>query len=173
MSRHSVEPRSQEWSADELEALHTLWAEGLSSQEIGRRINRSKNAVLGKVHRLGLAGRPSPLILTYGPPRPPKQKPLPQYYCPPRQRGRPIVVRTKPKPAVIPPVIPPPANDAVAPELPPELPAWVWWEGPRCQWPLNNGRPWRLCEAPVRGRRVYCPIHQAVAHPKAVKEVAA
>ena len=41
--------------------LRHLWATRLPTAEIGRRLRVSKNAVLGKAHRLGLAPRPSPL----------------------------------------------------------------------------------------------------------------
>lgn len=44
------------------DALRQLWAEGLSGAEIGRRLGISKNAVTGRVHRLGLPARPSPLV---------------------------------------------------------------------------------------------------------------
>ena len=36
----------------------SFWAEGLSTAEIGRRMGVSKNAVVGKAHRLNLPSRP-------------------------------------------------------------------------------------------------------------------
>lgn len=42
--------------------LRRLWDEGHSAAEIGRRMNISKNAVIGKAHRLGLPARESPII---------------------------------------------------------------------------------------------------------------
>lgn len=50
-----------EWSEEKIAKLRILWAEGHSTAEIGRRINVSKNAVVGKVHRLDLPARPSPI----------------------------------------------------------------------------------------------------------------
>jgi GcrA cell cycle regulator len=50
-----------EWSVEAIDRLRTLWAEGLSTAEIGRRMGVSKNAVIGKAHRLNLPGRPSPI----------------------------------------------------------------------------------------------------------------
>jgi GcrA cell cycle regulator len=38
-----------------------LWGEGLPTSEIGRRLGVTKNAVVGKVHRLGLPKRNSPI----------------------------------------------------------------------------------------------------------------
>jgi GcrA cell cycle regulator len=49
------------WTPELIEQLSALWKEGLSTAEIGRRLNISKNAVVGKAHRLFLDPRPSPL----------------------------------------------------------------------------------------------------------------
>lgn len=50
-----------EWTPALEKRLEDLWHEGLSTAAIGRKIGFSKNAVVGKVHRLGLPGRPSPI----------------------------------------------------------------------------------------------------------------
>ena len=50
-----------EWAEDTIFRLRTLWDEGLSTAEIGRRLGVSKNAVVGKAHRLDLPARPSPI----------------------------------------------------------------------------------------------------------------
>ena len=49
------------WTDDDIAKLKKLWAEGHSTAEIGRLIGKSKNAVVGKAHRLSLAARPSPI----------------------------------------------------------------------------------------------------------------
>ena len=49
------------WSDERVEQLKTLWTEGLSASQIARALGGvTRNAVIGKVHRLGLAGRASP-----------------------------------------------------------------------------------------------------------------
>jgi GcrA cell cycle regulator len=50
-----------EWAEETIVRLRTLWDEGLSTAEIGRRLGVSKNAVVGKAHRLDLPARPSPI----------------------------------------------------------------------------------------------------------------
>jgi GcrA cell cycle regulator len=46
------------WTDERVELLKKLWAEGLSASQIAGRIGGvSRNAVIGKVHRLGLSGR--------------------------------------------------------------------------------------------------------------------
>ncbi|MDX2157785.1 MAG: GcrA family cell cycle regulator [Hyphomicrobiaceae bacterium] len=46
------------WNDERVELLKKLWAEGLSASQIAGRIGSvTRNAVIGKVHRLGLSGR--------------------------------------------------------------------------------------------------------------------
>lgn len=46
------------WTEDRVEMLTKLWAEGLSASQIALRLGDvTRNAVIGKVHRLGLPGR--------------------------------------------------------------------------------------------------------------------
>lgn len=52
------------WNDERIEELKRLWAEGLTTGEIGKQLGVSKNAVVGKAHRLGLKGRPSPIKRT-------------------------------------------------------------------------------------------------------------
>jgi len=48
-----------EWTPTRIGALIALWNEGLSTSEMGLRLGITKNAVVGKVHRLGLPKRHS------------------------------------------------------------------------------------------------------------------
>lgn len=57
-----------EWSDQEVTRLRDLWhqktianTDTYSSEAIGRLLHRSKNAVVGKAHRLDLTARPSPI----------------------------------------------------------------------------------------------------------------
>ena len=46
------------WTDERVEQLKKLWSEGLSASQIASRLGEvTRNAVIGKVHRLGLAGR--------------------------------------------------------------------------------------------------------------------
>lgn len=55
------------WNPERIAQLTELWNQGLSTAEIGRRIGVTKNAVVGKAHRLLLTPRPSPLKRRPGP----------------------------------------------------------------------------------------------------------
>ena len=49
------------WTPERIEEVTRLWGEGLTTAEIGKIVGVSKNAVVGKAHRLGLPSRPSPI----------------------------------------------------------------------------------------------------------------
>lgn len=49
------------WSEERATLLGKLWAEGLSASQIARQLGGvTRNACIGKVHRMGLAGRAQP-----------------------------------------------------------------------------------------------------------------
>ena len=49
------------WTDERVEQLKKLWSEGLSASQIAKQLGGvTRNAVIGKVHRLGLSGRAAP-----------------------------------------------------------------------------------------------------------------
>ena len=49
------------WTDERVEQLKKLWSEGLSASQIAAKMGGvTRNAVIGKVHRLGLSGRATP-----------------------------------------------------------------------------------------------------------------
>ncbi len=49
------------WTDDRVTTLKKLWLEGLSASQIAKHLGGvTRNAVIGKVHRLGLSGRATP-----------------------------------------------------------------------------------------------------------------
>ncbi len=49
------------WTDERVSALRKLWTDGLSASQIAKQLGGvTRNAVIGKVHRLGLAGRATP-----------------------------------------------------------------------------------------------------------------
>ena len=91
------------WNEANIDKLREWWALGVSGDEIGRRFGITKNAALGKVHRLNLPGRQSPIrrgverkqrkprrapaitLVTVSPPQPITKAPQPKVD---RYRGR-------------------------------------------------------------------------------------
>ena len=49
------------WTDKMVEELKSLWQTGLTTNEIAKQLGVSKNSIVGKVHRLSLLSRPSPI----------------------------------------------------------------------------------------------------------------
>ncbi|MEX6724444.1 GcrA family cell cycle regulator [Parapedomonas caeni] len=70
------------WSDERIELLQRLWEKGLSASQIAEELGEgvTRNAVIGKAHRLGLKARPSPVKAEApkkaAPPAPKKPKPV-------------------------------------------------------------------------------------------------
>ena len=63
------------WTDERLAQLRKLWDDGLSISQIGDALGVSRNAIAGKVHRMGLPKRPSPISKTVSEvKKPPKPK---------------------------------------------------------------------------------------------------
>src|SRR3989440_2851224 len=63
------------WNDERVDLLKKLWSDGLSASQIAGRLGGvTRNAVIGKVHRLGLSGRATPSQ----PSRPTFKAPRPQ-----------------------------------------------------------------------------------------------
>ena len=55
------------WTEARIEQLRSLWGQGLTASQIAEQLGAvSRNAVIGKAHRLGLQSRPSPVKGTEG-----------------------------------------------------------------------------------------------------------
>jgi GcrA cell cycle regulator len=136
-----------EWTDETIAKLRALWDEGLSTAEIGRRLNISKNAVVGKAHRLNLPARPSPIRRTEGEAAP---KPVP----PKRTQG---------------PTLPPLAASIATPVAPVRTlmaaPKPVQRATPCC-WPIGEpGKPsFHFCTAAATPGKPYCEEHAAIAY---------
>ncbi|MXP63443.1 GcrA cell cycle regulator [Roseomonas sp. M0104] len=170
-----------EWTAEAIETLRALWAEGHSTAEIGRRMGISKNAVVGKAHRLNLAARPSPIRREEaGAAAPaPVAAPEPVAATPgPAPAPTPAAARPAPAPAPALSTLPPATQPVAARPLPPRRPAApptavvrpFQRAGSRsCCWPIGEpGTPeFRFCTGEAIPGKPYCPEHAAVAYVKA------
>lgn len=147
------------WTDERVETLKKLWLDGLSASQIAKQLGGvTRNAVIGKVHRLGLSGRAAP------------SKPARPTFKAPRA----------PRPAVAPPSAPrriaePSAASAAAAPVP-TSPARYIDEAPgsatvltlgahMCKWPIGDPATegFTFC-----GRRSadgpYCTEHAQVAY---------
>jgi GcrA cell cycle regulator len=167
-----------EWTEEKIAELRNLWAEGHSTAEIGRRINVSKNAVVGKAHRLDLPARPSPIRrdgprLSSRPPAPrrvigPTLPPLATTLGPALVAATPLPARSLPT-AVLPAVARQPAPEPVA--IKPPAPRAVSGYIPRpmaCCWPIGEPgtKSFHFCEAEAVPGKPYCGAHAQIAYVK-------
>ncbi|MBE9604688.1 GcrA cell cycle regulator [Acetobacteraceae bacterium H6797] len=170
-----------EWTSEAIDVLRGLWAEGHSTAEIGRRMGVSKNAVVGKAHRLNLPARPSPIrreseapAATVAAAAPPQ--PAPRMAPPPRPAA-PAVAREPAPPRPTAPVAASPATPprppvAAPPPVAPRAPVLRTFPraGARsCCWPI--GEPgtsdFRFCTAEALTAKPYCAEHASVAYVRA------
>jgi GcrA cell cycle regulator len=67
------------WTEERVQELKKLWAEGHSASQIAKKLGAvTRNAVIGKVHRLGLSGRATPSRPVKRPPQLARPKPQTQ-----------------------------------------------------------------------------------------------
>lgn len=161
-----------DWSVEAIERLRALWAEGHSTAEIGRRMGISKNAVVGKAHRLNLPARPSPIRREATPrpamPRTTAPRPAPA----PRPVAAPVMARPVPAPAPARVAAPPAPPAAVVRSFPAPAPRPVFTRAgsqKSCCWPI--GEPgtsaFRFCSAEAIMGKPYCLEHAQLAYVKA------
>lgn len=61
------------WTDERIEQLRTMWERGMTASQIAEELGGvSRNAVIGKAHRLGLQARPSPVKAGEAPVRAPR-----------------------------------------------------------------------------------------------------
>src|SRR3954463_14320210 len=59
------------WTDERIDRLKSLWTQGMTASQIADELGGvSRNAVIGKAHRLGLQSRPSPVKPNEPPPQP-------------------------------------------------------------------------------------------------------
>ena len=168
------------WTDQMVEDLKRMWKEGLTTGEIGRRLNVSKNSIVGKVHRLGLSGRPSPIKKKNDDSEPaaPKATPIketkPKSETPKVEAPKPVAPVYKPlkeektsfEPKFMPKLSPKensqPKQNISLTEL----------DNHTCRWPLGDPKDenFRFCGKKVRIGQTYCDEHSAIAYVKPGKK---
>jgi len=153
-------PSGHDWTEEMIAHLRALWDEGLSTAEIGRRMNLSKNAIVGKAHRLGLPPRPSPIRVQGSGSRPGERRQI-------RKDGPSLPPLRSVADATAPSRPPTPAlAPAPAPAMP-VAPVFVRRVSrDPCCWPIGEPgtRSYRTCDAPANPGKPYCAEHAEAAY---------
>jgi len=128
------------WTDDRVAELARLWESGYSASAIGRLLGVSKNAVVGKAHRMRLAARPSPIRRER---RTPVRRRVPLLSAP--AEVHPVVPEPTPKPRVV---------------------VRKGTKGPSCLWPIGDPREdsFHFCNLPATDGKPYCEDHCARAY---------
>ncbi len=137
------------WTDERISELARLWESGHSASAIGRILGVSKNAVVGKAHRMRLASRPSPIR---------------QERRAPSRRRLPIL--TKPLDKTVPAATAPAIEPDPEPEPEPRPSVSKDHRGPNCLWPIGDPRQpdFHFCGARAVEGKPYCPDHCARAY---------
>jgi GcrA cell cycle regulator len=177
-----------EWTDEVIARLRQLWAEGHSTAEIGRRIGVTKNAVVGKVHRLQLIARPSPIRRDGPAARPPRRPAGPRRVIGPTLPSM-AAITPPPRPVMPPPHQRPHENPSDAPQAAEPIPPVASRPPPdlrpvspvravpasrlssrlvTCCWPIGEpGTPtFRFCDADALFGKPYCGEHAQLAYVK-------
>ncbi len=178
------------WTDERVELLKKMWGEGQSASQIAKELGGvTRNAVIGKVHRLGLSNRTTGGAKADAKPKvDAKPKPAPKPKAPPKPK-----VEAKPEPKTEPAVAPRtatslrkqiiPAGQPLPPqpsanEISPEALAKVnevektakkltlmELTERTCKWPVGDPATpdfW-FCGLPVQAGKPYCEAHVGVA----------
>lgn len=145
------------WTDEMVEGLRSMWKQGLTTNEIAKNLGVSKNSIVGKVHRLNLTARPSPIkkkddeeeeVETK--PAKPAAKPVKKITITPVEIKTPVHDKKASK------------NGVCLTEL----------DNHTCRWPLGDPRDenFCFCGKKVRSGQTYCEEHAAVAYVKPTKK---
>ncbi len=149
------------WTDERVDTLKKLWQEGHSASQIAKQLGGvTRNAVIGKVHRLGLSGRAAPSQPTrplYKPARTTRPAVSPQSHTSahaPMPRREPVL----PRPVVSQPLVPYVEEPGTATVL--TLGAKM------CKWPIGDpsSDSFSFCGRRADDGTPYCVEHARVAY---------
>ena len=144
------------WTEERVEILKKLWLDGLSASQIAKQLGGvTRNAVIGKVHRLGLSGRAAP-----------SQPTRPAFKAPrPARPAAPVAHAPAPRRLVAEPVAQPMPRPIAYVEEPGS--ATVLTLGAHmCKWPIGDPSTdgFTFCGRRNGGDGPYCVEHARVAY---------
>ncbi|MEE2525463.1 GcrA family cell cycle regulator [Hyphobacterium sp. HN65] len=146
------------WTDERVEQLKKLWAEGLSASQIAKKIGGvTRNAVIGKVHRLGLSGRAAPSRPSSRPARTPKPRVTAAAASAPAKAKAPAARKPVPPPVQAPDPEPLPNG---------EFATVLTLKDSMCKWPIGDpaSGDFRFCGHRTKAGDAYCEAHAQIAY---------
>ncbi len=162
------------WTDEMIEQLIQLWQSGLTTNDIAKELGMSKNSIVGKVHRLNLEARPSPIkkkeeeVTVSEEKSVKKEKNTPQQIVIEfEEQVEKIKVEKQEKPENIEqkPVVHTHKRPVTCVKLS-EL------DSHTCRWPIGDPKDedFCFCGKKVRPGQTYCDEHAAIAYVKPIKK---
>ncbi|HEY4044310.1 MAG TPA: GcrA family cell cycle regulator [Rhodopila sp.] len=165
------------WDDETIRLLRDLWAQGHSTAEIGRRLGVSKNAIVGKAHRLDLDARPSPIRRDAAKPPVDRASAYPRMAGPtlpplasatvPAAAGPTNVQTFRVAPTLSPrPISPVPAAPPAPRPVMQSVPVQSRRPAPSCCWPIGEPgtKTFRFCDDVSMPGKPYCDDHAKLAY---------
>lgn len=153
-----LERTNEPWTENEVQQLLTLYEAGLSCSKIAAHIGtgKTRNAVIGKLHRLGLTNSKPTAI---GEPKERPRPPRPVRTSPSMPRVPQRLRLVKPEVEIVPLIPPVPARKAGEPITVVTL------EPGMCKFPIGDPqhKDFHFCGTAQRDGAPYCPFHCEVA----------
>ena len=167
------------WTDEMVEDLKRMWEEGLTTGEIGKRLGVSKNSIVGKVHRLQLSGRPSPIKKKDAPaeetvaqtkpmkaeksaPQPDKPKEEKKEKAPAKKEEEVVADVSAPLSVPAPKTVSKPSGKTMLTDL----------DNHTCRWPIGDPKDenFHFCGKKVKIGQTYCEEHANIAYVKPGKK---
>lgn len=159
------------WTDKMVDDLRMMWKQGLTTGEIGKRLGVSKNSIVGKVHRLQLDARPSPI----------KKKSEQEEELEKTAVARTSAeeadkkIKSSDKKTTEKALKPAPKKDAIPAAAPLRNPGNIKLtdlDNHTCRWPLGDPKDenFHFCGKKVRLGQTYCEEHSAQAYVKPSKK---
>lgn len=140
------------WTDERVELLKTLWAEGLSAAQIANKMGGvTRNAVIGKVHRLGLSGRATPAKPQRGCSTTTAERKETPNAQKPRQEMKPVI----PEPEFIAPLVLDTGDKTTVSTI----------KNNMCKWPIGDPAQddFHFCGQSTLSGKSYCAYHAHMA----------
>lgn len=154
------------WTDEMVNRLKELWDEGLTTGEIGKKLNVSKNSIVGKVHRLKLISRPSPIkkkddeeSIKKPEPKKAEIKKAPE---PVKEVKKKFEPKIKEEPITCVTPVKKSGDKITVVDL----------DNHTCRWPIGDPKDenFHFCGKKVRTGQTYCEEHSAIAYVRVVKK---
>lgn len=162
------------WTDERVETLKTLWNEGQSASQIAKELGGvTRNAVIGKVHRLGLASRtqtkaePAKPAKAEAPAKKPKLKAVEKTAPPAADKPAPVVNTPKILPGFPhPPAPSEPLVDLVEVDAAAKKLSLLELNERTCKWPIGDpsAGEFYFCGHAAAPGKPYCSSHVAAAY---------